>query len=158
MKRFTNYFLFAVLFVLFFMAAPVHAASAVGVHAVVITTEQVLQSILYVAGIFALLPGVALLVSSLTNTIKAIGNLFGFQFDGNSDQVTAWLNLIAFIGLIALRVFSPSVTFEWLDSQAKLAADALIALAFFFGQLRLQPVAHSILKGKLPLIGTSYSK
>lgn len=122
------------------------------------TPENVLQSIVYVASIFAMLPGIALLAAGLTNTIKSIGKLVGFSFDGKSDQITAYLNLGFFLVLIGFRIFSPSVTFEWLDGQAKLAADALIALSFFFGQLKLQPFAYSALKGKLSFLGTSYSK
>lgn len=120
--------------------------------------ESVLQTILYVAGIFATLPGVTLLVSALTNLIKSVGLWFGFKFDGKSEQVAAYLNLAFFIGLISFKVFSPEITFEFLDARAKLIADALLAVSFFFGQLGLQPVSYAFLKNKLPLIGKSYSQ
>mgnify|MGYP001346212126 CR=1 FL=1 len=120
--------------------------------------ESVLQTILYVAGIFALLPGVTLLVGALTNLIKSVYSWFGGSFDGKSDQVASWLNLFFFISLIVFKVFSPDITFEFLDARAKLIADALLAVSFFFGQLKLQPISYVALKNKFPLIGKSYSK
>jgi hypothetical protein len=121
------------------------------------TVDAVLKTIIYVAAIFATLPGLALLVSALVNTIKSVGALFGINFDGKADKVTAWINLAFFVGLIAYGVFTPSASFEWLDGKFKLIADALIAASYFFGQLQLSPMAHNLLRGKLPLVGTSYS-
>lgn len=155
MKKFVSLFVF--LFVLLFAVTPVYAAGHLQ-EAGPVTFEGVLQSILYVAGIFAMLPGVALLVGAVVNIAKAVAKFFGASFDGKSDQVAAWLNLAIFFALIYYRLFRPDVTFEWLDAQAKIMAEALVAMSFFFAQLGLQPVAHSLLKGKLPLVGTSFSK
>jgi hypothetical protein len=119
--------------------------------------ETVVQSILFVAAIFAMLPGVALLVSAITGVIKAVSAWVGHPLDGFSDQIAAWLNLAAFIALVLFRAFVPNTPFEIIDAQAQDIANALIALAFFFGQLQLQPIAYSALRGRLPLVGFSFN-
>lgn len=122
-----------------------------------VTPDQIIMTIILVAGIFSLLPGVALLVAALTNIIKSVGKWFGLSFDGNSDKVAAWINLFAFLGLIALRVFNPGIAFDWLDNQAANIANALLSVSFFFAQLKLTPIAYAGIRNLLPVVGKSYS-
>jgi len=123
----------------------------------IVTVDQVLKTIIAVAAVFATLPGITLLVSALTNAIKWIASFFGWTFAGNSDKVTAWLNLAAFAILVYFGAFT-GVSLDFLDGYAKTLAEALIAAGYFFGQLQLQPSAHLALRGRFPIFGTRYTK
>ena len=148
---------FALLSLFLFIVAPAHAAGFAQESAP-INSDQVLLAVLYVFAVLASLPGVALFSSAVTNALKNICGLFGVNFNGQSDQVAAWLNLAVFFFLVYFRVFQPAVSFEVIDDKFKLIAEALTALSFLFGQLKLQPIVYSALKGKLPFFGTSYTK
>ncbi len=100
---------------------------------------------------FVTLAGVAAFIAAIVNVAKT----FGLP-DGKAPEVSASLSLVAFIALVALRVFRPDVDIQGLD---KAAADAAVAVLYVLGflvQMGLPARVHAFVKG-VPVIGKSYS-
>ena len=98
------------------------------------------------------LAGVAAFVAVLIN----IGKTIGVVKDGSSQQWSLALNVIGFLGFIALGVFTPDISIEGLDQNAATLANILLSLLGLFVQLGVSRGTHNTLKG-LPLVGKSFS-
>lgn len=102
---------------------------------------------------FGTLAGVAALVAALVNVAKT----FGLP-DGSAPKLSAGLSLAAFIGLVALKVFAPSVDVLSLDKQAADFAVAALYVLGFIVQIGLPGKVHNFLSGSyIPFIGKSYT-
>jgi hypothetical protein len=103
---------------------------------------------------FGTLVGVAALVAALVNVAK----VFGLP-DGYAPNLSAGLSLIAFIALVALKVFQPGTDVVMLDSKAADIAGLVLYVLGFVMQMGLPAQFHKLLSGGgVPVIGTSQSK
>lgn len=104
---------------------------------------------------FGQLVGVAACIAALINVFKT----FGLVKDGDAGRWSAALNLAALAGLVALRVFAPSVAVEQLDAQAGIIAQILLIVLGYVVQLAGSESFHALLsRMRLPLIGKSHTE
>lgn len=96
---------------------------------------------------FVQLVGFAALVAALVNVAK----IFGLP-DGSAPKLSAFLSLLAFAGLVSLKIFRPEVDIEGLD---EVAADLSVAVLYVLGflvQMGVPSLVHNFLKNsELPL-------
>jgi len=103
---------------------------------------------------FSTLAGVAAFIAALVNVAKT----FGLP-DGSAPKVSAGLSLAAFVALVALKIFAPSVDVLGLDKwAAELGVMALYVLGFLV-QIGLPAKFHEFLSNsRVPVIGKSYTQ
>ena len=102
---------------------------------------------------FGTLAGVAALVAALVNVAKS----FGLP-DGYAPKVSGALSLLAFIGLVSLKVFAPQVDVTVIDKQAADVAVLALYILGFFVNIGLPAQFHAFLSNsRVPLIGKSYT-
>lgn len=130
---------------LMLVAAPI--ASAAG--AVSQVTEDPLGGLL---AQLAAMGGVASLIAILINTLKQVGVVK----DGSSKTWAVGLNLVALIGLYALRIASPDTDLVNVDGFAGSVAQLLTIIVQLVIQTGLSIGANGVVKG-LPVIGYSHS-
>ena len=120
-----------------------------------VTTPAIdLNPILTIIIQFAQLAGVAAVIAAIVNICKAIG----WVKDTFGGQVTAGLDLLALIGLIALHYFAPTVSLQFVDNQAAVLAQILMMVLGYVLQLITSMATHNTLKTmNIPLIGFSHS-
>jgi hypothetical protein len=117
-----------------------------------ISPPNFLQEIINVGTILATLAGVSALISVLVNVLK----YYNCIPDGSGGRVFALLNLLAFIGLSAARIFAPQYSLAYLDGIAsQIATIALFATGYLF-QLGSGQVAYGIVgKADIPILSHS---
>lgn len=102
---------------------------------------------------FGTLAGVAALIAAAVNIAK----VFGLP-DGNAPKLSAGLSLVAFVSLVALKLFAPNVDVLHLDQTAADVAVAALYILGFVVNLGLPVKFHDFLQaGRVPLIGKSYT-
>lgn len=102
---------------------------------------------------FISLAGVAALVAALVNVAKT----FGLP-DGQAQNVSAVLSLVAFVALVLTKIFAPSVDFALLDEKSADFAVLVLYLLGFFVQMGLPAQFHEFLsRARIPFIGKSYT-
>lgn len=120
------------------------------------TVTDILPALLYVAAVFATLPGLVLLINTLVNVAKWVAHFLGWSFDGKAGTVSSVLQLVAFVGLVVARFLSPALDILVIDSKFKLIAEFLISCSVFLSQLGLQEPVYQVIRGKLPVLGASF--
>lgn len=101
---------------------------------------------------YGTLVGVSALIAFLINFLKSLGVIQ----DGQAQNWSAGLNLVALTGLLLLRVFAPDVDVSGLDAQIAQFVDVAIVVVGYLLQLLGSKTTHAIVKGTF-LIGKSYS-
>ena len=96
----------------------------------------------------AALAGVGALIAVLVN----IGKTAGLVKDGQATTYVAGLNLLALIGLFALKVFKPDFDIGGLDTQAAQIAQWLATAVALIVQIYGSKWAYGALKG-VPVVG-----
>lgn len=124
-------------------------------QAVQVTEESTaLDIILKIAVGFGSLAG----VSALVAVIAQIGKVFGLVKDGTSSQWTSALNLLAFIALVYVGVFQPSIAIEVLDGYAaQVAQIGLFVLGFIIQMTTSKPTYDALKSARVPLLRFSYN-
>lgn len=101
---------------------------------------------------FASLAGVAALLAAVVNIVK----WFGWIPNGNAGRVFAILNLIAMALLVYFHFFFPTVSLQFWDEQAALAARILLIVLGYVMQLKVgASTAGTLSDMKIPVIGAS---
>ena len=113
-----------------------------------------LREIIDVGTSLATLAGVASLVSVIVNILK----YFKWISDGTSGRVFALLNLISFIVLAILRIFTPQYSLQYLDGIAGQIATIGLFISGYVFQLGIGQAAYQIIKQtNIPIISHSNS-
>lgn len=104
---------------------------------------------------FVALAGVAALVSALINLLK----LTPLVNDANTGAWVAGLNLVAFLGVAALKIFRPEIGLQALNGYAAEAATLFVFVTGYLSQIGLSRLWHvQVLKPlALPGVSTSFS-
>jgi len=103
---------------------------------------------------FVALAGVAALVSAVVN----VGKSFYLIPDGQASNVSAVLSTAAFIALVYLKIFVPSVDVAALDKEAAAFASFMLYALGYALELGLPSKFHSFLKdASVPWFGYSHS-
>jgi hypothetical protein len=113
--------------------------------------EAVLAMILQ----FATLAGVGAVIAALVNVLKT----FGVVKDGTAGKWFAGLNLVAIVVLVYIRLFQPQIAVEFIDAQAAVLAQILLAILGYIVQLGTGKAANGLFVDlRLPVVGKSYSR
>lgn len=113
-----------------------------------------MQIVLDVIIQFATLAGVAAGIAAIVNVCK----YFGLVGDGNAGRVVAALDLAAIIALVALKIFAPTVSVDFVDQQAAIFASIVVAVLGYVMELKVSKAAHdSLSEMSVPLIGASHT-
>lgn len=113
-----------------------------------------LEAILVIVIGFASLAGTSSLVAAIVNVFKVIG----LVKDGTSARWAAALNLLAFIALIAFRVFQPDLALEILDGYAgQIATIAMFVMGFVLQITGSQSAHIALSEAEVPVLGKSFS-
>ncbi len=111
----------------------------------------VLDNILKIIASFGTLAGISALLTAL---VALAYRLNWIKSDEQAGKVTAGLNLLAFIILVALGVFRPDLSLGFLDSiAAKMAAIALFVLGLYVQLAVPAPVLRSLFLARVPVLG-----
>jgi hypothetical protein len=103
---------------------------------------------------FATLAGVAAAIAAIVNVIK----YFGLVSDGNAGRVIAALDLAAIVALVALKIFAPTISANFVDQQAAIFAQIVVAVLGYVMELKVSKASHDTLSELgVPLIGASHS-
>lgn len=136
------------LLVIFLLATPVFAQGET-------PPAGPLDSILAVLVQFATLAGVGAAIAALVNVLKQ----FGVVKDGTGGKWFAGLNLVAIAILIYIKLFQPQIALEFIDAQAAVLAQILLAILGYVVQLGTGKAANGLFVDlRLPLIGKSYER
>jgi hypothetical protein len=114
-----------------------------------------LEAVLAVIVQFATLAGVGAVIAALVNVLKT----FGVVQDGTAGRWFAGLNLVAIAGLIYIKLFQPQIAIDFIDAQAAVLAQILLAILGYIVQLGTGKYANGLFVDlRLPLIGKSFSR
>jgi hypothetical protein len=102
---------------------------------------------------FSSLTGVAMFITALVNSLKALG----WVKDGQASAWSAGLNLLALIGLIVLQVIGKISAVPAIDSQAGVLAGILTAMIGLVVQIWVSRKTHESVLAGLPVVGSSNS-
>lgn len=103
----------------------------------------------------ATLVGFGAAITAIVNILKSAKVVT----DGNSGKWVAGLNLIAIGVLIYLKLFQPQLAVEYVDAQAAVFANILVALSGYVFELGSSLFAHGLFADlRLPWIGKSFSR
>ncbi|MGA2490208.1 MAG: hypothetical protein ABSF99_08480 [Anaerolineales bacterium] len=147
-------FVFIAILVIAMLAFVPITVQAHGMGDLPIPTNVLTEAITIALG-FASLFGISALIAALINLLKTIKVVT----DGTSAYWSAGLNLAAFIGLVAFRVFRPDLALDILNGYAGQIATVILFILGFIVQIIGSASTHLQLKAaSVPLLGTSFSK
>lgn len=142
------WFLLFTLFVIAVLATPVFAQGET-------PPPAPLDAVLAVLVQFATLAGVGAVIAALVNVLKVLGVVQ----DGTGGKWFAGLNLVAIAILIYIRLFQPQIAIEFIDAQAAVLAQILLAILGYIVQLGTGKFANTLFVDlRLPFIGKSYER
>lgn len=112
---------------------------------------SVLDNILRIVASFATLAGFSALIAALVTFARSLGWI---STDEQIGKVTATLNLVAFVVLVALGAFRPDLSLQFLDGiAAQLATIALFILGLLTQILTPAPVFRAFFNARVPVLG-----
>ncbi len=115
--------------------------------------DTIAQLIITVVANFGGLLGMAMLIAALVNLFKVVG----LVKDGTSQNWYAGLSLLGMAALVFFRLYMPTFSLEYLDTQAGLIAGALGVIVGYVAQLGMGQWAHSQVLSGVAFVGRSFS-
>jgi hypothetical protein len=110
-----------------------------------------LDNIIRIVTAFATLAGISALVAALVALGRGIRII---QTDEQAGKITAGLNLGAFVVLVALGIFRPDLSLDFLDGiAAQLATIALFVLGLIVQIIVPGPVFRAFAGARVPVLG-----
>lgn len=118
--------------------------------AVVAPEGDVLDRVLDIATRFIGLAGISALVGVLVSFVRLSGNIS----DEMAARVTAGINLVAFVILVAIGFFRPDLSLDFLDGRsAVIASIALFVLGLVTQLVTPAPVFRLLFQARVPVLG-----